>query len=146
MPLRKRPIGLAGLIFCLFVYLAGISTNAAAEQIELRIGYINNPIQEASVAMLEKWANAHGIKLVKVQMSYAVFQQKVTASLTSGGDQFDIIWHNDDWGQLWKKWLEPMDDVPDMNKTVKSSKTIRANKRKAKLKAKRRRQRARATA
>jgi hypothetical protein len=32
-----------------------------------------------------------------------------------------------------------------VNKTVKSSKTIRANKRKAKLKAKRRRQRARAS-
>ena len=26
-------------------------------------------------------------------------------------DQFDVIWHNDDWGQLWKKWLEPTDDV-----------------------------------
>jgi hypothetical protein len=33
-----------------------------------------------------------------------------------------------------------------MSKTTKSSKTIRANKRKASLKAKRRRQRARATA
>ena len=35
---------------------------------------------------------------------------------------------------------------PQMNKTAKSSKAIRANKRKAKLKAKHRRQRARATA
>ena len=35
---------------------------------------------------------------------------------------------------------------PQMNKTAKASKTIRANKRKAKLKAKHRRQRARVTA
>src|SRR5262245_66401104 len=44
-------------------------------------------------------------------MAYSVFMEKVTATLTSGADQFDMIWHNDDWGQLWKKWLEPTDDV-----------------------------------
>jgi ABC-type glycerol-3-phosphate transport system substrate-binding protein len=44
-------------------------------------------------------------------MAYSVFMEKVTATLTSGTDQFDVIWHNDDWGQLWKKWLETTDDV-----------------------------------
>ena len=40
----------------------------------------------------------------------------------------------------------PSRSEPQVEKTAKSSKTIRANKRKAKLKAKHRRQRARATA
>jgi hypothetical protein len=39
----------------------------------------------------------------------------------------------------------PRSEPPKMKKTAKSSKTIRANKRKAKLRAKHRRQRARAT-
>ncbi len=107
--------GLAGACW------GGASTGAAAKELELRIGYITNPVQETSVGLLEKWASAHDIKLIKIPMSYSVFQQKVTASLTSGGDQFDIIWHNDDWGQLWKKWLEPMDNIPDMDKVIKST-------------------------
>ena len=35
----------------------------------------------------------------------------MTASLTSNSDQYDVIWHNDDWGQTWAHLLEPMDDV-----------------------------------
>ena len=35
----------------------------------------------------------------------------MTASLTSNSDQYDVIWHNDDWGQLWAHLLEPTDDI-----------------------------------
>jgi len=35
----------------------------------------------------------------------------MTAFLTSNSDQYDIIWHNDDWGQLWAHLLEPTDDI-----------------------------------
>jgi len=93
---------------------AGLSFAAQAET-ELKIGYMKHPIHEASAAIMEKWAADHGVKLTKIPMAYSVFQEKVTATLTSGGDQFDIIWHNDDWGQLWKKWVEPTDDVPGMD-------------------------------
>jgi ABC-type glycerol-3-phosphate transport system substrate-binding protein len=89
-------------------------------QTELTIGYMKHPIHEASVAMMERWAEANDVTLVKVPMAYDVFQEKVTASLTSGGDQFDIIWHNDDWGQLWKKWVEPTDDIAGMDKVAQS--------------------------
>src|SRR5881397_1369166 len=34
---------------------------------------------------------------------------------SSNADQYDVIWHNDDWGQTWAHRLEPMDDV-DANK------------------------------
>jgi hypothetical protein len=79
---------------------------------------MKHPIHEASVAMMEKWAEANDVRLTKIPMAYDVFQEKVTATLTSGGDQFDIIWHNDDWGQLWEKWVEPTTDVAGMDKVA----------------------------
>ena len=88
-------------------------------QIELKVGYMKHPIHEANVAMMEKWAEANDVTLVKIPMAYDIFQEKVTATLTSGGDQFDVIWHNDDWGQLWEKWVEPTDDIPGMDKVAK---------------------------
>ena len=72
---------------------------------------MKNPIQDASLDIMEKWAKANNVKLTRIPMAYSVFMEKVTATLTSGADQFDMIWHNDDWGQLWKKWLETTDDV-----------------------------------
>jgi ABC-type glycerol-3-phosphate transport system substrate-binding protein len=89
-----------------------LSAAAASAQVtELKVGYMKNPIQDASLDMMDKWAKTHNVKLTRVPMAYSVFMEKVTATLTSGNDQFDIIWHNDDWGQLWEKWVEPTDDV-----------------------------------
>ena len=86
--------------------LAGGLFSAWAQDRELKVGYMKNPIQDASLEMMEKWAKTQGVKLTPVPMAYSVFMEKVTSTLTSGADQFDVIWHNDDWGQLWKKWLE----------------------------------------
>ena len=87
------------------------SGSALAQQKELKIGYQPNPIQDASIAMMEKWGAKNGVKIVKVPNSYGVYVEKMTASLTSNSDQYDVIWHNDDWGQLWAHLLEPVDDV-----------------------------------
>jgi len=86
-----------------------------AQVTELRIGYQPSPIQDASIAMFEAWGAKNGIKIVKVPNSYGVYVEKMTASLTSNADQYDVIWHNDDWGQTWAHLLEPTDDV-DANK------------------------------
>ena len=93
--------------------IGGMATSAAA-QTEIKIGYMKHPIHEANVDMMQKWADENNVTLTKIPMAYDIFQEKVTATLTSGGDQFDIIWHNDDWGQLWKKWVEPTGDIPGM--------------------------------
>ena len=92
--------GAAGLV------LAAGLFSASAQEREIKVGYMKNPIQDASLDMMEKWAKANNVKLTRVPMAYSVFMEKVTSTLTSGADQFDVIWHNDDWGQLWKKWLE----------------------------------------
>ena len=98
---------------------AGIAWSSSAQQRELKVGYMKNPIQDASLDIMDKWAKANNVKLTRVAMAYSVFMEKVTATLTSGNDQFDVIWHNDDWGQLWQKWLEPTDDVSGMENASK---------------------------
>src|SRR5262245_38941155 len=90
---------------------AMVVTTAHAQVKELRIGYQPSPIQDASIAMFEAWGAKNGVKIVKVPNSYGVYVEKMTASLTSNFDQYDVIWHNDDWGQTWAHLLEPMDDV-----------------------------------
>ena len=90
----------------------GLTAGSAMAQVkELRIGYQPSPIQDASIAMFETWGAKNGIKIVKVPNSYGVYVEKMTASLTSNSDQFDVIWHNDDWGQTWAHLLEPTDDI-----------------------------------
>ncbi len=85
---------------------------ARAEEVkELRIGYQPSPIQDGSIAMFEAWGAKNGVKITKVPNSYGVYVEKMTASLTSNSDQYDVIWHNDDWGQLWAHLLEPTDDI-----------------------------------
>ncbi|CAN5343799.1 hypothetical protein BH10PSE6_BH10PSE6_00210 [soil metagenome] len=89
-----------------------VAAGAANAQVkELRVGYQPSPIQDASIAMFETWGAKKGIKIVKVPNSYGVYVEKMTASLTSNSDQYDVIWHNDDWGQLWAHLLEPTDDI-----------------------------------
>jgi ABC-type glycerol-3-phosphate transport system substrate-binding protein len=98
---------LAALALCL-------PGGAMAQQKELKVGYQPNPVQDASIDMMEKWGAKNNVKIIKVPNSYGVYVEKMTASLTSGSDQFDIIWHNDDWGQLWAHLLETTDDVAGM--------------------------------
>jgi ABC-type glycerol-3-phosphate transport system substrate-binding protein len=84
---------------------------ALAQQKEIKVGYQPSPIQDASIAMFETWGAKNGVKITKVPNSYGVYVEKMTASLTSNSDQYDVIWHNDDWGQLWAHLLEPTDDI-----------------------------------
>lgn len=97
-----------------------LTVQTAQAEVEIKIGYMKHPIHQGSVDIMEKHAKDLGIKLTTIPMAYSIFQEKVTATLTSGGDQFDIIWHNDDWGQLWKKWVEPTDDIAGMGDVAKT--------------------------
>ncbi len=112
-----KPLRLLTGLMVLAAFVVGGAGALSAAQ-ELQIGYMKHPIHEANVAIMEKWAKANGVKLIKIPMAYKIFNEKVTATLSSGGAQFDVIWHNDDWGQQWKKWVEPLDDVTGMDKVA----------------------------
>jgi ABC-type glycerol-3-phosphate transport system substrate-binding protein len=99
--------------------LAAALPFAAEAQVEIKVGYMKHPIQDASLDMMENWAKKNNVKFTRVPMAYNVFMEKVTATLTSGNDQFDLIWHNDDWGQLWEKWLDTTDDVKGIDGVAK---------------------------
>ncbi len=89
---------------------------AGGQQIELKVGYMPHPIHENSIKWMKVWAAEHKVTLTPVPVSYEVYVEKMTANLTSRGGQYDIIWHNDDWGQLWGRYLEPTDDVAALKK------------------------------
>src|SRR5258707_8710308 len=93
--------------------------SAQAQERELKVGYTKNPIQDASLDMMEKWAKDHGVKLTRVPMAYSVFMEKVTTTLTGGSYQIYAIRHNDGWGQMRKKLMETTDDWKDSENTVR---------------------------
>lgn len=93
----------------------GLPRPARAQQMELKIGYMPHPIHENSIKWMKVWAAEHKVTLTLVPTSYEVYVEKMTANLTSRGGQYDIIWHNDDWGQLWGRYLEPV-DIPAIKK------------------------------
>ena len=39
---------------------------AMAQDKELRVGYQPNPIQDASIAMMERWGAKNGVKIIKI--------------------------------------------------------------------------------
>jgi len=100
----------------LLAVLAGLPPAPAWTATELRIGYMPHPIHETSIKWMKVWASEHNVTLTLVPISYEVYVEKMTANLTSRGNQYDLIWHNDDWGQLWGRYLEPVDDVPAIKK------------------------------
>lgn len=96
---------------------AGVPGSLPAAE-ELTIAYLKHDIQEANVAIMEAWAKAKGIRLIKVPLSYPVYDGRIGKLLESGDDLFDVVWHNDDWGQLWADWVEPVDDVVGMDQVA----------------------------
>ena len=101
--MRRRALAAIAMVAGL-LDAGGASAQAVKE---LRIGYQPSPIQDASIAMFETWGAKNGVKIVKVPNSYGVYVEKMTAALTSNSDQYDVIWHNDDWGQLWVATCSP---------------------------------------
>ena len=82
MPELKRFIRLCVATAIGLVVSTGLFS-AQAQERELKVGYMKNPIQDASLDMMETWAKAHGVKLTRVPMAYSVFMEKVTATRAS---------------------------------------------------------------
>src|SRR6266849_4075470 len=110
MPKRKGLlqllVGAAALSFAAFL----VPSAKAAETLNICHG--GHPIMEASIKILDKWAKKIDVNLNSTVIAYAIYVPKVTQILTTNSPQCDIIWHNDDWGQLWKQYLVTTDDVP----------------------------------
>ena len=117
MKKRREIFKLAISISVAVAVVATASLSAMAA--ELKIAYKPSPIHDESVKMFEEWGKKNNVKITLDAIPYNVFMEKVTATLTSGGDQYDVIWHNDDWGQLWQGMLEPIEDPAILNLAMK---------------------------
>ena len=91
--------------------LGAFATRAEAAE-TLNVCHGGHPIMEASIKILEKWAKKFDVNLTSTTIAYAIFVPKITQILTTNSPQCDIVWHNDDWGQIWKQYLVTTDDVP----------------------------------
>ena len=100
---------------------SSLGTSAVRAQETLNVCHGGHPIMVASQKILDKWAKKEGVKLATTLIAYDVYVPKVTQMLTTGSAQCDIIWHNDDWGQLWHQYLTTTDDVVDVNKVSKQA-------------------------
>jgi ABC-type glycerol-3-phosphate transport system substrate-binding protein len=87
---------------------------APAQSKKLSIAYMPHPIQEQQLKWMKKWGEANGVEIRPTPISYEVYVEKLTASFLAKSQEYDIIWHNDDWGQLWGAFLEPVDDVKSL--------------------------------
>src|SRR5262249_42200348 len=77
----------------------------------LTICHGGHPFMELSIKNTVTWGKTARDHLHSTTIAYAIFVPKITQLLTTNSPQCDIIWHNDDWGQLWKQYLVTTDDV-----------------------------------
>jgi len=101
----------AVLLALLAAGLLALGPSAEAAAKKLSVAYMPHPIQEQQLKWMKKWGEQHGVEIRPTPISYEVYVEKLTASFLARSQEYDIIWHNDDWGQLWGAFMEPVDDV-----------------------------------
>ena len=92
-----------------------ILAGPAAAAGKLSIAYMPHPIHEQQLKWMKKWGEMKGVEIKPTPISYEVYVEKLTASFLAKSQEYDIIWHNDDWGQLWGAFMEPVEDLKILN-------------------------------
>jgi maltose-binding protein MalE len=110
MKTRRTPIVAAIGLLIVGLVAAGPSPAGAAGK-KLSIAYMTYPIHEQQVKWMKRWGQENGVDVQATPLSYTVYFEKLTASLVAGSQEYDVIFHNDDWGQAWGAFLESVDDV-----------------------------------
>ena len=100
---RHRAIGTRfGVVALVGALLLGLlAPSAVAQAKKLSVAYMPHPIHEQQLKWMKKWGEANGVEIKPTPISYEVYVEKLTASFLAKSQEYDIIWHNDDWGQLW---------------------------------------------
>ncbi len=109
--------GIAIMLACTVILgvlflLGGLTKpSLAAAKKELNVAYMNYPVHAHNVEWFKKWGKMNGVEVKATMIPYTVYLEKITAGLIAGSKEYDIIFHNDDWGQALGGYLEPLDDV-----------------------------------
>jgi len=94
------------------VGLAALGVRPAAAQAKrLTVAYMPHPILLSQMEWMRNGAKQLGLELDTPAIAYVDYVQSMTAQFMSPRNRYQIIWNNDDWGQLFGPFLEPIDDV-----------------------------------
>ncbi len=107
-----------GWVAFVLVGLCFMVNTSWAAPVELKIAFQPYTIHNQQVKWMQKWAETRkDVKVTPVPISYEIYYTKVSNALQSGKSEYDVVWHNDDWGAGWMNYLEYVDDVKDF-KTI----------------------------
>jgi ABC-type glycerol-3-phosphate transport system substrate-binding protein len=90
----------------------------AQKSTKLRVAYMPFPIQQLWVDAMTEWGKQRGIQIERAPISYENYVKSISAQLLLPQPDVDVLWHNDDWGQLIGPYLESLDDIPGINERV----------------------------
>jgi ABC-type glycerol-3-phosphate transport system substrate-binding protein len=83
---------------------------AAAQARRLTLAYMPHPIHLNQLEWMRNAAKQAGVELETPAIAYVDYVQSMTAQFMGPRNRYQIIWNNDDWGQLFGPFLEPVDD------------------------------------
>ncbi|GAH76683.1 unnamed protein product, partial [marine sediment metagenome] len=90
---------------------------ASAQKTELTVAYMPHPIQDQQLKWMEKWAERRGdVTIKRSAISYEIYVAKLSSNFLLPESDYDVFWHNDDWGQLWAIYLESLDGLEALHK------------------------------
>jgi ABC-type glycerol-3-phosphate transport system substrate-binding protein len=109
-------IGRRAFLTSLGSALAGLSLAAhprlaAAQGRRISLAYMPHPIHLQQLEWMKKGAQQMKLDLDAPAIAYVDYVQSMTAQFMGPRNRYQVIWNNDDWGQLFGPFLEPLDDV-----------------------------------
>lgn len=114
----KRRLSLSRLMIfvsCL-VCLTFLAAPAFAKVV-LSIASGPHPVQKHQIEWMKKWGESNPDVDVKIAiLSYDVYFAKVSNAIQASKGEYDVVWHNDDWGAAWMNHMEYVDDVNNFGK------------------------------
>lgn len=84
---------------------------AEAQVTRLTVAYMPHPIHLNQLAWIQKGAKQLNLGIEAPAIAYVDYVQSMTAQFLGPRNRYQVIWNNDDWGQLFGPFLEPLDDV-----------------------------------
>jgi ABC-type glycerol-3-phosphate transport system substrate-binding protein len=84
---------------------------AGAQPKALTVAYMPHPILNSQIDWMRKGATQLGIDIDAPAIAYVDYVQAMTAQFLGPRNRYHIIWNNDDWGQLFGPFLDPLDEV-----------------------------------
>jgi len=107
----KHVYRIALVFFLLTAFALTLGAGEALAKKTITIAYMEHPVHKSSVKQMRRWAVKNDVELVEHPMSYEIYMQKITQMFKAKSDDYDLIWHNDDWGQLWCAYMANHDAV-----------------------------------